>query len=119
MLIPLSPFAHHDCEWVYRDELESGLPLDWIGVCLLGSAQQAKRRLEIEEIIGVILSPKSTIIETEGRGDWPIVLSYHAYGPTRVDPIHVKFGDHQFFPVGKIMHACQGLCDQSQPPSAP
>lgn len=123
MLIPPAPFAHHDCEWVSRDELESelgiGLPLRWEGVCLLGSAKKGKRRFALKVIIGVLLSPDTDTHRAEGRGDWPFVLSYHAYGPTREDPIHVKFGDHQLFPAGKIMHACRGLCDNAWPPLAP
>ena len=123
MLIPLVPFAHHDCEWVAREKLERelgiGLPPGWERACLLGSAKKGKRRFALKVIIGVLLSPDSIIIETEGRGDWPTVLTYNAYGPTREDPIHVKFGDHQLFPVGKIVHACKGLCNNARPPLAP
>lgn len=110
----LSPFAHHDCEWVTRDE--QVLPFGWEAVCLLGSVQKGKRRFELELIIDVLLSPETDLFKAEGRGDWPTVLTYHAYGPTSEDIIHVKFGDHQLFPVGKIMHACRDLCSNARPP---
>lgn len=106
------PFAHHDCEWVTRENLE--LPFGWEAACLLGSVQTGKRRLPLPEILGVLLSPDTTFTMTEGRGDWPIVLTYHAFGPTQDNPIHVKFGFHLLFPVGKIMHACRDLCDASR-----
>ncbi len=106
------PFAHHDCEWVTRENME--LPFGWESVCLLGSAQTGKRRLPLPQIIDALMSAGTIFIDAEGRGDWPIVLTYHAFGPTQDSPIHVLFGFHQFFPVGKIMHACRYLCDASR-----
>lgn len=106
------PFAHHDCEWVTAQG--SDMPFGWRSVCLLGSVQTGKRRFPLPEILGVLLSPETTFTLAEGRGDWPIVLTYHAFGPTQDNPIHVKFGFHQLFPVGKIMHACRDLCDVSR-----
>lgn len=111
----LSPFAHHDCEWITREKM--GLPFGWERVCLLGSVQEEKRRFTLERIIGVLLSPETIFSKAEGRGDWPTVLTYHAYGPTSKDRIHVVFGSHQIFPVGKIMHACRDLCSNACPPS--
>ena len=106
------PFAHHDCEWVSRDKME--LPFEWDSVCLLGTAQTGKRRFSLPQIMEVLMSADTTFIVAEGRGDRPSVLTYHAYGPKRDNPIHVLFGFHRRFPVGKIMHACRDLCDNSR-----